>query len=38
VRVGGRSDVDVLIVEGVKEGDRVSLVSPKSGSNRGGTR
>jgi len=28
VKVGGRSDTEVLILEGVQEGDRVSLVSP----------
>ncbi|HUW56036.1 MAG TPA: efflux RND transporter periplasmic adaptor subunit [Planctomycetota bacterium] len=29
VKVGGRSDVDALVLDGVKEGDRVSLVAPK---------
>lgn len=29
VKVGGRSDVDALITEGVKEGERVSLVPPE---------
>ena len=29
VKIGGRSDVDALVLEGLKEGDRVSLVGPR---------
>jgi len=29
VKLGGRSDVEALVLDGVKEGDRISLVTPK---------
>ena len=35
VKIGGRSDVDALVLDGLKEGDRVSLTGPK-GRQQGG--